>query len=114
MADDETSPERPQTANSGPAAGFNRIARMADRFIHVVELLAAWVFAVLFAIGVGDLIRQILRAIRTRNITDPLAIIKFSDTGLLLLIIVEVYHTVIAYTQENEPARSLHLSSTRA
>ena len=56
----------------------------------------------LFAIGVGDLILQILRAIRTENITDPLVVIGFIDTGLLLLIIVEVYHTVIAYTQESE------------
>ncbi|MFC4248188.1 phosphate-starvation-inducible PsiE family protein [Natribaculum luteum] len=74
-------------------------------FVHAVEIFAAAVFAVLFAIGVGDLVLQIVRATMTGAITDPLVVIGFIDTGLLLLIIVEVYQTVIAYVEESNTSR---------
>lgn len=99
---DETESEPPRGDGAAPDAASSRVAELADQFIHGVELLAAWVFALLFAIGVVDLMLQILRAVRRETITDPLVVIGFIDTGLLLLIIVEVYHTVIAYTQESQ------------
>jgi len=74
-----------------------------------VELAAATVFAVLFAIGVVDLTLQILDAARNGSITDPLVVIGFIDTGLLLLIIVEVYQTVLAYVEENDTRRIVQL-----
>ncbi|MFB6146590.1 MAG: phosphate-starvation-inducible PsiE family protein [Halobacteriaceae archaeon] len=79
----------------------DRIADRIDAFIHAVELTAAAVFALLFAIGVVDLTLQIIKAAVNGRITDPLVVIGFIDTGLLLLIIVEVYQTVIAYTRGN-------------
>jgi uncharacterized membrane protein (DUF373 family) len=78
------------------------VASKTDVFITVTELAAAAVFAVLFAVGVVDLSLQILETVRDGTITDPLVVIGFIDTGLLLLIIVEVYQTVIAYTQESD------------
>ncbi|MFB6102066.1 MAG: phosphate-starvation-inducible PsiE family protein [Haloplanus sp.] len=87
----------------------NRIADLTNRFVHAVELAAAAVFALLFAIGVVDLMIQIVDAAQRGRITDPLVVIGFIDTGLLLLIIVEVYETVIAYTEESETRRIVRL-----
>ncbi|WP_251341647.1 phosphate-starvation-inducible PsiE family protein [Haloplanus halophilus] len=87
----------------------SRVAAATNRFIHAVELVAAAVFALLFAIGVVDLMIQIGQATVRGRITDPLVVIGFIDTGLLLLIIVEVYETVIAYTQESETRRIVRL-----
>ncbi|AFZ72402.1 phosphate-starvation-inducible PsiE family protein [Natronobacterium gregoryi] len=78
-------------------------------FVHWIELIAAGVFAVLFAIGVADLILLILQSIRTGEITDPEVVIEFIDVGLLLLIIVEVYQTVLAYIEETETRRIVQL-----
>jgi uncharacterized membrane protein (DUF373 family) len=86
-----------------------RYAVLTDRFVHGVELAAATVFAVLFAIGVIDLSLQILASVRSGAITDPNVVIGFIDTGLLLLIVVEVYQTVLAYVQEGETRRIVRL-----
>jgi uncharacterized membrane protein (DUF373 family) len=67
------------------------------------------VFAILFAIGVIDLTLQIVAAVRSGTITDPLVVIGFIDTGLLLLIIVEVYETVIAYTRASDTRQIVRL-----
>ena len=82
--------------------GAEQFAHYTELFINYVELVAAAVFAVLFAIGVLDLIAQIVTASLDGTITDPLVVIGFIDTGLLLLIIVEVYQTVIAYTTRSD------------
>jgi len=86
-----------------------RYAALTGRFVRVVELAAASVFAVLFAIGVVDLSLQIVGAGMSGAITDPLVVIGFIDTGLLLLIIVEVYQTVVAYIQEDDTRRIVRL-----
>jgi uncharacterized membrane protein (DUF373 family) len=111
MSDDDPAPtpsatETPREA-SLPLA--ERYAEVTDRFIHFVEMAAASVFAVLFAIGVVDLTLQIVKATADGTITNPLVVIGFIDTGLLLLIIVEVYQTVIAYTQESNTRRIVRL-----
>lgn len=87
----------------------DRYSRFLDRFVGGVELVAATVFAILFAVGVVDLVLQIVGAVRTGEITDPLVVIGFIDTGLLLLIIVEVYQTVLAYVDENDTRRIVGL-----
>jgi len=106
MADEDAQP-----ADREPLRLFDpeRVAEVTDGFVRIVELAAAAVFAVLFAIGVIDLTLQIVDATRTGSITDPLVVIGFIDTGLLLLIIIEVYQTVIAYTQESETRRIVRL-----
>ncbi|MFB6194944.1 MAG: phosphate-starvation-inducible PsiE family protein [Haloplanus sp.] len=87
----------------------SRFAAVTNRFVRWVELAAAAVFALLFAIGVVDLMLKIVDAAQRGQITDPLVVIGFIDTGLLLLIIVEVYETVIAYTEESETRRIVRL-----
>ena len=106
MTDDAEGPVEPE-GRDRPSPG--RVANVTNRFIHAAELVAAAVFALLFAIGVVDLIIQIVGAVQSGRITDPLVVIGFIDTGLLLLIIVEVYETVIAYTEESETRRIVRL-----
>ena len=86
-----------------------RYSLLVERFVHGVELAAATVFALLFAVGVVDLILQIGDAVQSGSITDPLVVIGFIDTGLLLLIIVEVYQTVLAYVEESNTRRIVQL-----
>ncbi len=88
---------------------IDRVSELTDRFVHGVEVGAATVFAILFAIGVLDLGLQIVQSVRSGEITDPLVVIGFIDTGLLLLIIVEVYQTVLAYVRENDTRRIVRL-----
>ncbi len=106
MASNPSAPARERTASRLSAEKY---AAVADRFVHGVELAAATVFALLFAVGVIDLGLQITESVKTGAITDPLVVIGFIDTGLLLLIIVEVYHTVLAYVRENETRQIVHL-----
>ena len=100
-------PPRGEDAIGGVTAAD--VAKVTDGFVHVVKLAAAALFAFLFAVGVVDLALQIVRAIQSGSITDPLVVIGFIDTGLLLLIIVEVYQTVIAYTQESDTRQIVRL-----
>jgi uncharacterized membrane protein (DUF373 family) len=96
-------------ADSSPSPYVDRYADLMDTFVHGVEMAAATVFAILFAIGVIDLALQIIDSARSGAITDPLVVIGFIDTGLLLLIIVEVYQTVLAYVQESDTRRIVRL-----
>lgn len=111
MSDEESGTERgTETAIQRRVRDLgDRYASITNWFVHAIELAAASVFALLFAIGVLDLGLQILEAIRAGSITDPLVVIGFIDTGLLLLIIVEVYQTVIAYTEESDTRRIVRL-----
>jgi uncharacterized membrane protein (DUF373 family) len=108
-----TDDDEPTTTQSGGVQDEEqlsmRFSEWTDRFVKGVELVAAAVFAVLFAIGVVDLTLQIGTAIRNGTITSPLVVIGFIDTGLLLLIIVEVYQTVVAYTQESDTRQIVRL-----
>ena len=108
MSSDENSGTT-RTDTEASRFSAERYSVVLNRFVHGVEMVAATVFAVLFATGVVDLMLQIADAVRNGNITDPLVVIGFIDTGLLLLIIVEVYQTVLAYVEENQTRRIVQL-----
>lgn len=80
-----------------------------ETFVYHIEIIAAAVFAGLFAIGVVDLVLAIGGSARTGEITDPHVVIGFIDTGLLLLIIIEVYQTVVAYIEESRTRQIVRL-----
>jgi len=61
------------------------------------------------ALGLGLLPLQIFQSAAGGSITDPLVVVGFIDTALLLFIIVEVYHTVIAYTEESDTRQIVRL-----
>src|SRR6056297_3632812 len=110
MTGDDEATERDEAADREVEKSLSeRYSQLVARFVRGVELAAATVFAGLFAIGVADLVLQIFGAVQTGSITDPLVVIGFIDTGLLLLIIVEVYQTVLAYVEENETRRIVQL-----
>ncbi|MDZ7850912.1 MAG: phosphate-starvation-inducible PsiE family protein [Halodesulfurarchaeum sp.] len=87
----------------------HQVSNGIGQFVQVVELAAAALFALLFGIGVIDLAYQIALTVPTGGITDPLVVIGFIETGLLLLIIVEVYQTVVAYVKQNETRQIVRL-----
>ena len=87
--------------SSGPRPLSDRFSDATSRFVHGVELAAAGLFALLFGIGVVDLALQIAESVPTGEITNPNVVIGFIETGLLLLIIVEVYQTVVAYIEQS-------------
>jgi len=109
MADDDHGATATVSEREESGVTAERVASRTNSFVKAVELVAAAVFAVLFAVGVLDLMIQIVDAAAAGDITDPLVVIGFIDTGLLLLIIVEVYQTVIAYTEESETRRIVRL-----
>jgi len=86
-----------------------RVLAASEELIRYVEVVAALVIVLLFAIGVFDLGLQIFMSALSGRITDPLVVVGFIDTALLLFIIVEVYQTVVAYTQESETRRIVRL-----
>jgi uncharacterized membrane protein (DUF373 family) len=102
----ETDSSRPSQISDGQT---ERLVAVSELVMQSVELVAGFVLVVLFAIGVFDLGLQIAGEIRSGDISDPLVVIGFIDTALLLFIIVEVYNTVIAYARSDETARILRL-----
>jgi len=110
--DDQSPPSETPADRVGrgfPGSVAEQYSLVVGRFVHGIELAAATVFAILFAVGVVDLTLQIIQSARSGSITDPLVVIGFIDTGLLLLIIVEVYQTVLAYVEENDTRRIVRL-----
>ena len=95
--------------SSDPTTTSDRVSHATSRFVHGVELAAAALFALLFGIGVVDLALQIAESVPTGEITDPDVVISFIETGLLLLIIVEVYQTVVAYIEQSDTRRIVRL-----
>lgn len=65
-------------------------------------LVVAYFTLLLFLIGVFDLLLGLRDLITSGEFTDPLAVIELLDSVLLLLIIVEVHRTLVAYAR-NEP-----------
>jgi len=108
-SDSDSENEGSAGGNSVTSVDVDRIVRVSERVMQSIELVAGFVLVALFAIGVFDLGLQIVGEIESGDISDPLVVIGFIDTALLLFIIVEVYETVIAYARSDETARILRL-----
>lgn len=61
---------------------------------------ATYFLLVLFLIGVFDLIVGLYELLESGKFTEPVEVIELLDTVLLLLIIVEVHRTLLAYVRE--------------
>lgn len=79
---------------------LERTGMRTDVVMDILELATAVIMIILFAIGVYDLGLKLVTLIMSGNYTDPNAVLKVIDTALLLLIIVEIYRTVIAYVED--------------
>lgn len=79
---------------------FEDVGTHSELLMDILELATAFIMIILFAIGVYDLGLKLYLLLIHGTYTDPLEIIKLIDTALLLLIIVEIYRTVIAYVED--------------
>lgn len=91
---------------------YDDLIAPSEDAIRLVEIATAYILVGLFAIGVVDLLAQIIAAASltvrsggTEGIADPIVVVGFIDTALLLFIIVEIYQTVVAYTREESVVR---------
>lgn len=76
------------------------VAVSSDLVMDLLELTTALIMVILFAIGVFDLGLKLFELVASGHFTQPNKIIKIIDTALLLMIIVEIYRTVIAYVED--------------
>ncbi len=68
-------------------------------------LATAYFTLILFVIGVFDLLLGLWNLVASGEFTDPLAVVELLNTVLLLLIIVEVHRTLIAYARDEPVVR---------
>lgn len=68
-------------------------------------LVAAYFTLLLFVIGIFDLLIGLYQLIITGRFTEPIAVVELLDTVLLLLIIVEVHRTLLAYVRDEPVIR---------
>jgi uncharacterized membrane protein (DUF373 family) len=61
---------------------------------------ATYFLLVLFLIGVVDLLVGLYDLFTSGNFTDPVEVVRLLDTVLVLLIIVEVHRTLLAYARQ--------------
>lgn len=71
---------------------------------------AAYFLLVLFVIGLFDMMLSLYELLVTGRFTDPVAVVELLDIVLLLLIIVEVHRTLIAYAR-TEPVLRIVVSA---
>jgi uncharacterized membrane protein (DUF373 family) len=80
-------------------------AQRAEDVMRYLELGAAYFLVALFAIGVFDLGLNLYELLVSGAFTDVDAVIDLIDTVLVLLIIVEVFQTVIAFSRDEPVIR---------
>ncbi len=73
-------------------------------------LVTAYFLLILFVIGIFDLLVGLYELVVTGRFIDPLAVVELLDTVLLLLIIVEVHRTLLAYARD-EPVIQIVLGA---
>lgn len=101
--------EHPQEGHGGEWPDLGPVVDASDFLMHAVETAGAVVFALLFGVGLFDLIVLIVESVQSGAISDPAVVVTFVDRGLLLFIIAEVYQTVVAYVRQQSPRRILRL-----
>lgn len=81
------------------------LATVSEDIMRWLELGTAYFLVALFGIGVFDLGLSLAELMLTGQFTDPRAVIDLIDTVLVLLIIVEVFQTVIAFSRDEPVTR---------
>ena len=81
------------------------LATASEDIMRWLELGTAYFLVALFGIGVFDLGIDLGELMLTGQFTDPSAVIDLIDTVLVLLIIVEVFETVIAFSRDEPVTR---------
>ncbi len=81
-----------------------RIVDVSEFLMETLELVTGVVLIVLFGIGLYDLVIQIWER-RAELFADIDVVLGFIDTVLVLLVIVEVFRTVVAFSREETVVR---------
>lgn len=84
------------------------LSRVTEPSVIVMRWLvlgAAYFTLLLFLIGVFDLVLSLWDLLTSGDFTDPIAVVGLLNTVLLLLIIVEVHRTLIAYARDEPVVR---------
>jgi len=81
------------------------LADASERGMRWLVLATAYFLLVLFLIGVFDLLVGLAELVASGRFVDPLAVVDLLDTVLLLLIIIEVHRTLLAYAREDPVIR---------
>ncbi|MEF8813696.1 MAG: phosphate-starvation-inducible PsiE family protein [Halovenus sp.] len=84
---------------------LSQFAEPSENFMQWLVLATTYFLLILFIIGVGDLLLGLYELIASGQFTDPIAVVTLLDTVLLLLIIVEVHRTLLAYAREEPVIR---------
>ncbi len=78
----------------------SQFAEPSEDLMQWLVLGATYFLLLLFVIGVVDLFVNLYDLLVSGNFTKPVEVIGLLDTVLLLLIIVEVHRTLLAYARE--------------
>jgi uncharacterized membrane protein (DUF373 family) len=100
MDEESDTVERNESTPEKIENSIANVAKGTDSVMELLEMLTAVLMVILFAIGVYDMGLRLYKLGITGNYTDPNAVVEIIDTALLLLIIVEVYRTVVAYLED--------------
>ncbi|WP_225917798.1 phosphate-starvation-inducible PsiE family protein [Halobaculum rubrum] len=82
----------------------------SEQGMKLLEVGTAYFLMVLFAIGFVDLLLVLVELLLSGEFTDPNQVIDIIDTVLVLLIIVEIHQTVVAFSR-NEPVVRIVISA---
>jgi len=80
--------------------GLNDFIGPSGEFMQWLVLGTTYFLLALFVIGLFDLLLGLFDLIATGNFTEPVEVVALLDDVLLLLIIVEVHRTLLAYVRE--------------
>jgi uncharacterized membrane protein (DUF373 family) len=84
-----------------------RITEPSMLAMRWLVLAVAYFTLVLFLVGVFDLLLVLWDLFSSGEFTDPVAVVALLDSVLLLLIIVEVHRTLIAYARDEPVVRTV-------
>ena len=85
-----------------------RLSQVAEPSLTVMQwlvLATAYILLVLFLVGVFDILIGLYELFVSGRFTEPIALVELLDTVLLLLIIVEVHRTLLAYVRDDPVIR---------
>ena len=80
----------------------DRAVSASQGVMRIAQVAAAYLLVALFVAGVADIGLRAVRFTLSGRIANPRAIIGLLDGVLLLFVIVELYQTVVAYSERSE------------
>lgn len=83
----------------------SQLATPSQTAMDWLVLATAYVLLILFLVGVFDILIGLYELFTTGRFTEPVALVRLLDTVLLLLIIVEVHRTLLAYVRDEPVIR---------